>query len=401
MAVDESEFRFFLGLSDDWSITDVDSDHTDKIVRIAVGTPRGKMFPCPECGKMCSAHDFQPRTWRGLDMGEYKCEISARLPRTACPECGIKTVSPEWTRPYSRFTLNFERRCLDLVGDMPVASAAGYMGISDDTLWNMLTHFVDISMKGVDMSSVRKVGVDETSCRRGHDYISIFIDLDSHKVLFAVPGRGSSVIGSFREYLEKHNGKASCITDFSCDMSPSFISGISESFPSADITFDKFHVMKIVGEAVDTVRRSESAKNRVAIGMRYALLKDPKNLSAIQKEEVDNILKENRNIMFAYGFKESMRVMFSLPNPDYARRHLATLLLLAEADDSPVPVRNAAATIRRHFEGILRWHLSELTNAVLEGTNSVIQAVKRMARGYKHPENMISMLYIRSAGIRI
>jgi len=184
------DFERILQLGKDWEVLSVETDHDEEQVDVFVGTKaRGVKFVCPCCGELCKVHDFRGRTWRSLDVGAYKCVVHADLPRTDCPKCGVKQVVPEWAREYSRHSLAFERRCIEMVRDMPVAAAARLMRIDDGSLWLMLEHFVDIAMSGVDMSGVKRVGVDETSRQKGHKYITIFVDMDTNKVLFATVGK--------------------------------------------------------------------------------------------------------------------------------------------------------------------------------------------------------------------
>jgi transposase len=400
MAVAESAFGDMLKLDEKWSVLDVAVDKENETTHIYVGTERGETFPCPVCGRQCKAHDYQERVWRDLDMGSFRCEVHAGIPRTVCPEHGIKQVNVPWAREFSRHTRYFEKRCFELIREMPLNAASRIMRVSDDMLWSLVTAYVNGAMSRIDLSKVKRIGIDETSCRRGHDYISLFIDLDSGDVVFATPGKDSGTIGSFIVWLKEHGGDAGNITDVSCDMSPAFIKGITENFPDAEITFDKFHVLKMVNEAIDGVRREEHSKNAGIVNVRYALLRRPENLKEGEKERLEDILKDNTNIMLAYGLKESMWTMYRLDSYEDAKKHMELWLSQTEKM-CPKPFMKFADTVRSHLEGILRWHVSKISNGILEGTNSVIQAVKRMARGYKKTENMISMIYLRSAGISI
>jgi transposase len=399
MSMRDDDFKSVLRMDGAWKITSVETDHANETVTVCVGSERGGRFPCPDCGNMCSVHDFCDREWRTLDMGAYKCTIRARLPRTDCPKCGVKQAVPEWAREYSRYSLAFEKKCLNLVADMPVASVARNMGIDDGALWRILKHYVDGAMEGVDMSGVRRVGVDETSSKRGHNYITIFVDMDARRTLFAVEGKDSSAIEKFAQFLEAHGGCRDNIASVSSDMSGAFISGVKASFAKAAITFDRFHVMKLANEAVDEVRKAESENTAMAANMRFTLGRNRKDLDAEQEAQVRQLFKDNIRIMAACGLKEALGTMYRLIDKDAARRYMEVWLRMSETGSAPM--KRLGATVRDHLDGILEWHDSHLSNAVLEGLNSVIQAVKRMARGYRKAENMISILYLRSAGIRL
>jgi len=183
-------------------------------------------------------------------------------------------------------------------------------------------------------------------------------------------------------------------------MSKAFITGAKEVFPKAKITFDKFHVMQKANETVDDVRREETGKNASMVNKRYMLLSNPRNLKPDQKQEVEQLLNDNRTMMIAYGLRESLRTMYDLTKRSFAEEHMRIWFSAAESSRIP-QVNKLAATLRDHLDGILEWHESKLTNGILEGLNSIIQTAKRMARGYRRPENMITMVYLKAAGIHL
>ena len=137
--------------------------------------------------------------------------------------------------------------------------------------------------KSLDFSDAVSNGLDETSSKRGHNYITLFVDLEKSEVLYAAEGKDSATIESFKETLENHNG----------DMSPAFIKGFNKYFPNADIAFDKFHVMKNINEAVDKVRREELKENELLKKTRYIWLKNPKNLTVKQQKQMQPLSKMN------------------------------------------------------------------------------------------------------------
>ena len=170
-----------------------------------------------------------------------------------------------WSRPGSGFTLLFEALLITFAGAMPVAKVAAFTGEHDTRIWRVLGRFVTTERTKLDFSGVERVGVDETAAARGQDYVSVFMDADVHRVLFATPGRDGDTVKAFAEDLKAHGGSPEFVGDVTCDMSPAFISGIKAHLSNADITFDRFHIiMKKLGEAVDEVRRGE-AKHRPAL----------------------------------------------------------------------------------------------------------------------------------------
>ena len=167
---------------------------------------------------------------------------------------------------------------------MTVTAIAEMIDEHDTRIWRVLGHYVMEARSHQDFSKVKSVGVDETSRAKGHKYVSVFIDLDKSRVIHVCEGKDASTIESFKTDLEQHNGSSKNINNFCCDMSPAFISGIENNFPNASITFDKFHVMKLMNEAVDKVRREEQSHNSLLKKTRYVWLKNPENLTIKQNE---------------------------------------------------------------------------------------------------------------------
>ena len=143
-------------------------------------------------------------------------------------------------------------------------------------------------------ADVCRVGIDETSRKRGHHYVSLFVDIDQSKVIFATEGKGSDTVGRFSNDFHDHGGDTYFVREACCDMSPAFIKGIEQCLPNAEITFDRFHVMKIIGDAVDKVRRLEQEESNELKGSRYAWLKNPENLTIKQRDIIDTLSNKHR-----------------------------------------------------------------------------------------------------------
>ena len=156
-----------------------------------------------------------------------------------------------------------------LVREMPVAAVSKLIGEHDTRLWRIIHHYVDEARKDADFSGVQRVGIDETASRRGHNYISLFVDLDGKHLLFGTEGKGVDTAHDFKADLERRGGIPSSVSEVCCDMSPAFISGVSEAFPEAEITFDRFHIMQLMQEAVDKVRRQEGKTTELLKKTRY------------------------------------------------------------------------------------------------------------------------------------
>ncbi len=168
-----------LGLEAPWILKD---QHLDTAVSphrldLYVEAERGSLYPCPDCGKACPAHDFADKTWRHLNFFQHHCYLHARVPRTKCPEHGVKRIEVPWARPGSDFTLLFEQAAMSLVKEMPVLAVSRQLEISDKRLWRIVHHYVGRMLGELDLSNVATVGVDETASRRGQRYVTVFLDM--------------------------------------------------------------------------------------------------------------------------------------------------------------------------------------------------------------------------------
>lgn len=191
---------------------------------------------------------------------QHKAYIHLRTPRTKCPDDKVHLIDVPWGGVGSGFTLLIEALILELSKHMPINAVSKIVRETDTKIWRIIRKHEHNARAIEDYSHVTKVGVDETSSRKGHKYLSLFVDMDKAKVIYATEGKDSDTVKRFKEDLERYNGNARNVTNFSSDMSPAFIKGIEENFVSS-ITFDKFHVMKLVNVAVDETRKEEQKTN--------------------------------------------------------------------------------------------------------------------------------------------
>ena len=386
-------FTNALGLKDPWKVTEVTFNSNESKIDIYISRTKGTKVNCPICGKECSAHDSKERTWRHLNFFQYKAFIHCKVPRSECSDHGVKQIEVPWTRKDSGFTLLFDAFVMMLVRNMPVNAVANLIGVYSDKIWRIIDHYVAQAYNSVDFSKVTTIGLDETSNKRGHNYIKLFVDLDKSKVIHATEGKDSSTVKTFKEVFEEHNGNTTSVENISCDMSPAFIKGVNEQFPNAEITFDKFHVIKKINEAVDEVRRVELKENLLLKGTRYIWLKNPKNLTVKQQEAMQPLSKMNLKTLRAYNIKLNLQEFYEIGDEEAALSHLNKWFFWA-THSRLEPMKQAAYFIKRHWAGITQYTKSKITNGVLEGINSIIQSVKRRARGYGTTRHFISMVYL-------
>ena len=385
-------FQMALGLDEKWIVVKSEFNSAEKRLDIYLNFAPGQQFPCPECQLEAKVHDTEEKTWRHLNFFQHEAYLHARVPRIRCSEHGVKQISIPWARPHSGFSLLFEALIMSMADQMPVATIAELVGETDKRLWRIIKHYIEQDLEKQDLSPVRRVGVDETSTKRGHTYVSLFVDMDTGKVIFVTEGKDSTTLQAFKEHLVKHGGMAERIHDFSCDMSPAFISGIKEHFPAAHITFDKFHVMKLLNKALDEVRRQEQASEPMLKCSRYIWLKNKRNLNAKQEKKLSSLSLLNLKTARAYRMKLVFQKVFTYDGRlgIYALKKWYAWAIRSRLE----PIKVFARSLKGHWDGIVRWFETKLTNGLLEGLNSLVQAAKARARGYRSTETFKLMIYM-------
>ena len=392
----ESLFAEALGIVTPWEVEAVEFSTESKRLDIKIGFRRGATFSCPVCGTPSPAYDSSEKSWRHLNFFQYEAYLTARVPRVKCPSasCGVKQVTVPWARAGSGFTLLFEALVMTLVREMPVKVAAAILGEHDTRIWRVIDHYVQTARAQVDHSGVQRIGMDETSAKRGQDYVSFFFDMDQRRLLFGTEGKDHTTVKAFASDLKAHGGSVENITDASLDMSKAFIKGVKEALPNAEITFDPFHLIKHMNDALGKVR-SEEAKlfPNLMKGSRYVFLKNPENLTEKQNETLTNLCNYRLKTARAYLLKLALQdVYFAFTHED-AERRLSDWYKWAIRSQI-TQVKKVAKTVKNHWNGILAWFDSKLSNGFIEAINGLIQSTKRRARGYRTTKNLISMAYL-------
>jgi transposase len=187
-----------LGLVPPWMVAAADFEAEKKRLDIEIDFKTGGRFPCPDCGKAdCPVHDTVKKTWRHLDFFQHQAFLHARVARIDCRNCGVRLVNVPWARAGSGFTLLFEAFAMTLVTAMPVAAAARLVGEHDTRLWRVVQHYVETAVARMDLADLRRVAIDETAAKRGHNYITLFVDIDARKVVYVAEGRGAETVARF------------------------------------------------------------------------------------------------------------------------------------------------------------------------------------------------------------
>ena len=393
-------FGTALGIEEPVYIDEIAFDTESGELHIHMNFRRGGRFSCSDCGKIdLPVHDTVEKTWRHLNFFQYKCYIHLRTPRTKCPKCGERLWIPPWGRKQSGFTVLFEAFVMALAKEMPMSRIGELVGEQDTRIWRIVRYHVGKAYEKKVFSHVEKVGCDETSSRKGHNYVTVFADMDSGEVLFATEGKDSNTIKAFAEEWPKHEAKAEQIKEVTIDMSPAFIAGIRDYLPNASVTFDKFHVIQALNKAQDEVRRAEQKKNPLLKRSRYIWLKNPENLTQTQKKQMESLRFENLKTAKVYQMKLTFQDIYRTIREPAAAEEAIKKWLSWAVRSRIEPIKTFAKLVKAHFVGILRYFTSRLTSGAMEGINSRIQEIKRRARGYRNINNFIAMIYLEAAGL--
>ena len=391
-------FQTALGITAPWYIESLKFNVEQSRLDIFINFQRGATFRDNEeddlSGKEYKAYDTTKKEWRHMNFFQHECYLHARVPRIKRDDGRVRLIPPPWSGKLNGFTLLFEAFLIQMCRSVPVHHVSKMTNVSDYRLWTLLELYVNAARFDEDYSELHTIGMDETSAARGHDYITLFVDLEERKTVFVTDGKGSETVREFTADLREHNGKPEQIKQVSCDMSPAFIKGVRKELSEAEITFDKFHIIKIINKAVDRVRREEAKTNPLLTGARYVLLKNENNLTVKQKKIRDSLCLPNLNLksVRALQIRETFQQLYAATSKEDFESKLKKWYFWA-THSRLEPMIKAAKTIKRHWDGVLSWKASQINNGLLEGLNSVIQAAKRKARGYKKPHFKI-MAYL-------
>jgi transposase len=393
-------FQMALNVTEPWFVSELKFDVESKRLDVYLDFKKGSVFDFFDKEEEkeivgLKAYDTSSKKWKHLNFFEHECYLHARVPRVKLPNGKVKQITTPWEGLSNGFTLLFEAFLVQMCQAMPVSRVASITKTSDDKLWDMLEKYIDSTREEENFENIDAIGLDETSRAKGHEYITLFVDLQQRRTIFITEGKDNTTVQRFAEDFEAHNGKVDNITNVSCDMSPAFIKGVKEYLPKAEITFDKFHILKIINEAVNTVRKQEVGTNKLLTGTKYIWLKNYNNLTVKQKETLDSFTMSNMNMktMKAYNIRQAFQDIYQANSQEEFVTYLNKWYYWA-THSRIEPIIKAAKTIKRHWDGIVKWYESKINNGILEGLNSVIQAAKSKARGYKTFKNYKIIVYL-------
>ena len=413
----EALFTSALGLQLPWVVEDVKLDTAKRRIDFEIGC-QGSTLICPACSAVAQpVHDRLRRSWRHLDFFQFEAWLHCDVPRIACGHCGKTTQLPvPWARPGTGFTAAFEALALALCRELPVRQAAGLLRCADKQLWRRIAFYVDQARAVESFAGVQTVGIDETSLRRGQNYITVVHDLDAKRLLFATEGRDHQTVLDFAVDLKAHGGDPAEVRHVCMDMSAAYAKGAGLALAQAQISYDRFHVIAMANEAMDQVRRTEMQDDagavRSALGsndrktlkqLLWGMRRNPSGWSRAQVNAMHWLQHSTLKSARAWRLKMALREVYAAArshnNFEQAQTDLQAWLSWARRCRLE-PFKKLATTIKDRFGAVVRGMTDHRSNAFVEAMNGLLQQAKRAARGFRTATNFIAIAYLRMSKLK-
>jgi transposase len=403
---DTKLFETILGLQAPWHIARVALDTSGERVDLWVEHAADAAWACPACQQPCPGHDHaEERVWRHLDTCQYQTFLHARVPRVDCPTHGVRQVGVPWAAPRSRFTLLLERLIIDLITQCStVTGACRIARVTWDEAWGVMDRAVTRGLQRRTAAPRRYLGVDEKAFRKGQRYHTIVCDLETATVQYVAADRTAASLQGYYTQLTAEQREA--LQAVAMDMWPAYIRATVEGLPQGDtkIVFDRFHIMREMTRAVDTVRKQEHRTLLRAhgtsplTGTKYLWLYGEERLPAERTDAFAALQTQHLKVGRAWAIKELLRDLWTYRQGAAVRRFFARWYGWAIRSRLE-PVKQVARMLHRHLDGVLRYVKHPITNGVAEGLNSKIMSIKRKAGGFRNAEHFTTAIYFHCGGL--
>jgi len=387
-------------------IDGVEFDGESESIVVSVRPRKGAKQRCGQCQRRCPGYDHGEgrRRWRGPDLGLLRSFLEADAPRVTCPDHGVVVASVPWARHGARHTTVFE----DTVAWMATRTSKSTLEVLLRIAWRTVGAIVTrVVAEGVadrdPLEGLRRIGIDEISYKKGHRYITIVVDHDTGRLVWAAPGRDRKTLAAFFTALGEK--RCTAVTHVSADAAQWIADEVALHCPNAVRCADPFHIVAWAGDALDQVRRDTwnaarkggmSVHARDLKGARYALWKNPENLTSRQQAKLAWVAKVNHQLFRAYLLKEQPREVFALKGAE-GKQLLDSWLGWARRCRIPSFVE-LGRRISKHREAIDAALDHRLSNGLVESTNTKIRLLTRTAFGFKSPEAMIALAMLNLGG---
>lgn len=365
--------------------------------------PMKRRSYCSGCGQRGPRYDRRPRRWRHLDVCGVNTELEYEIWRVECGRCGVTTEMVPWADVGSGFTLPFEDVVAHLAQRADKTTVSSMMHIAWKSVGHIVARVVARRGQRDRLEGLRNIGVDELSYRKHHEYVTIVTDHDTGRVAWAAPGKNADTLKRF--FAELGPERTAKIEMVTLDMSNAYTAAVTEAAPQARIVYDRFHVQRLAHDALDEVRRAQvreldGDEARVLKKTRFALQKNPWNLTQLESEKLSAVQRSNKTLYRAYLLKETLAAVLDRRQVNVARVKLAEWTGWA-ARSRLAPFQRVARTVKSHAEGILAYVSSGLSNGRSEGMNGKIRTITRRAFGFHGAASLIALIFLCCSGITV
>jgi transposase len=401
---DKEVFKALLGLNRPWYISRVEIDSKVNRVDIWIEHEPGIRFACPECGKQCGIYDHAAeRILRHLNTCAHQTFLHVRIPRVHCPDHGIRRIISDFGESRSGMTYQFESRVIDIAAECSVEATARLCGMNWDMGWHVIERAVRRGRSRKPYRLPPRIGIDEKAISKGHRYESLVHDLDEGTVEYIADDRRQKSLESYYRLFSKE--ERSGVQAVAMDIWDPYIAATIAYIPGAKhkIVYDRFHVIRHVVNAVDSVRKQEHkalqehGDDRLK-GTKYLWLWSHENIPEHRKEEFEKIRSQKLKVSRAWAIKETLRHMWEYRSVGWMRRFFDQWYWWARHSRLE-PIMKAAATLKRHIDNIVTYARHRITNASGESINAKIEKVKRMACGFRNREHYKTAIYFHCGGL--
>ena len=395
-----------LGIETPWNVEHVELKLERGEIHVYLEHEEGAEWACPECGGAGRLYDHQgERGWRHLDTCQYQTILHARPPRVECGVHGVRVVKLPWAEALSRFTALFEALAIEWLKEASQEAVGERLGLSWDEIHGIMERAVKRGLARRAAVTATKIGVDEKAFRKGHRYLTLVNDLQGGRVLYVAEGREQASLEGFWETLTPEQVQG--IEAVAMDMWDPYVNSVRAHLPGAEskVVFDKFHIAKHLGEAVDRVRRQEQKILKAAgddrlTGTRYDWLRNPVAMEPKDRREFAVLRKSGLKTARAWALKETGMAVFYYIYERPARKHFRWWCNWA-ARSRLQPMIEVGRMLKRRFENIITYLRHRITNATSESINSKIQWVKYTARGFRNIQNFVHAIYFHCGGLNL
>lgn len=393
-------FTAALGLPSPWKVSSIDFKEVSGSLsnELHIEITYDRLSVDTQQGNSVKIHDHVKRKWEHLNFFQHRCYIHCSVPRIYDEEGKVKMLDVPWARPGSGFTLLFEAFSLQLLqSGMSMSKTGECLGVDGKLICRIMKHYVGQSLETEPLKPVEKIGIDETSVKRGHQYMTVVVSLDEKKVIGIAQGRDEFALGAALGEAEDRGADIVSTKAVAMDLSPAYTAAVQTLLPETKIVYDRFHLEQMISKAVDEVRRIEASQNSELRKTKYIFLRNESRLNKDQTQKLHYLQETFPSLGTAHRLKEQFKEIWK-NKKDEAREAFENWMKLAE-DSGIIPIKRVVQSFKAHMTGILAYFEHLITSGFVERVNLTIQEIKRIAKGYRNFENYKAMIYLRLGGL--